>query len=199
MNPVIVPIVEGQGEVEAVPILLRRILHSWEAFACDIRRPIRVKRQRVVKPGELERVLELAAMQPGCRAVLLLLDAEEDCPAILGPALLERAQKARPDIPCRVVLAKAKYECWFVGSIESLRGQCGIRADAAAPDSPEEMKGAKAWLTQHMEHRRTYQEVDDQPPLTASFDIELAQRSCPSFDKLLRDLRDLQTLLSEEQ
>jgi hypothetical protein len=116
MTPLIVPIVEGQGEVEAVPILLRRVLHSQTAYSVDVRRPIRVKRNQVVKPGELERAIELAALQPNCRAILILLDADDDCPAVLGPELLLRAQAARPDVPCSVVLAKSEFEAWFVGS-----------------------------------------------------------------------------------
>ena len=188
MPSVIVPIVEGQSEVESVPLLLRRLIHGQAVFTIEIRRPIRVKRQRVVKPAELERAVELAAMQPNCRAILVLLDADDDCPALLGPDLLHRAQAVRSDLPCRVVLAKAELESWFVGSVESLRGCRGIGPEATSPEAPEEIRGAKGWLTRQMPVGRTYLEVDDQPALASRVDVEQARQRCDSFDKFVRDV-----------
>jgi len=188
MTSVIVPIVEGQSEVESVPLLLRRLIHGQAAFTIEIRRPIRVKRQRVVKAGELERAVELAAMQPDCRVIFVLLDADDDCPALLGPDLLRRAQAARSDVPCRVVLAKAELESWFVGSIESLRGCRGISPEATSPVAPEEIRGAKGWLTRQMPIGCTYLEVDDQPAMASRFDVEQARQKCGSFDKFVRDV-----------
>ena len=60
MNLAILPIVEGQSEVESVPILLRRICDQMQAFNIQIARPYRVKRNKVVKAGELERAIEQA-------------------------------------------------------------------------------------------------------------------------------------------
>ena len=54
--PKIVTIVEGHGEVEAVPILLRRIVEAVAPNAnVEVVPPIRVDRYKVVKPTELER------------------------------------------------------------------------------------------------------------------------------------------------
>lgn len=106
----IATIVEGHGEFYAVPILLRRIAES-RGHTVHVPRPIRVNRDKIVKPGELERAVELAARRVetnGC--ILILLDAEKDCPGILAPALLRRATKARPDRRIRVVLANPEYE-----------------------------------------------------------------------------------------
>ena len=57
----VVGIVEGHGEVEAVPILLRRLAIDWDstvAFRTPL--PIRIHRNKLVKFGELERAVELA-------------------------------------------------------------------------------------------------------------------------------------------
>ena len=62
----IASIVEGHGEVEALPILLRRIAKVvLPDSRISVPRPIRVKRQRVVKPGELEWYVQLAAVRAG--------------------------------------------------------------------------------------------------------------------------------------
>ena len=110
-------------------------------------RPIRVQRQRVLKAGELERALDLAARQAGTGGcVLILLDAETDCPRELAPNLLRRAREARGDRDIRVVLAKAEYEAWFLAAADSIAGQHGIRASTEPPDDAEAVTGAKGMV-----------------------------------------------------
>lgn len=189
----IVAIVEGHGEIDAVPILLGRIAEAV-APAADVAilPPIRVDRYGVVKQGELERAVELAARMTGTDgSILLLLDADDDCPAELGPALLERARAARPDRIVRVVLAKAEYEAWFLAATASIAGRCDIDEAAAQPDDPEGIRDAKGWLTARMPFGRSYRPTRDQANLTEHFDLEAARRAAPSFDKLWRDVRAL--------
>ena len=137
--PKIVTIVEGHGEVDAVPVLLRRIVEAVAPNAnVEVAPPIRVDRYKVVKPTELERAIELAArIANGDGYVLVLLDAEDDCPADLGPDLLRRASETRPDRAIRVVLAKREYEAWFVAAVTSIAGLAGIGEDALPPEDAE--------------------------------------------------------------
>ena len=92
-------IVEGHGEVNAFRVLVERVCTELDiAPPPEILPPIRVKRNQVVKPDELERHIELLGNRVGANgAILVLLDADDDCAARLGPALLERAIAARPD------------------------------------------------------------------------------------------------------
>ncbi len=182
-------IVEGDGEVAAVPIAIRRII-QWvdPSLIVNIHYPIRVSRPKLVKPGELERTVDFAARRAGkSGAVLIVLDSDDDCPASLGPELLGRARKARSDLPISVVLAKREFEGWFLASAESLRGLRGLAADLAPPPDPESIRGAKAWLTARMIAGRSYKETVDQPALAALFDLQQA-RTAPSFDKFFRDV-----------
>lgn len=191
----VIPIVEGHGEVEALPVLLRRILYQYHIYKnrIEVGKPIRRHRYEIVKEGKLEQAIELAALK-GCDAILVVLDANDDCPAKLGPKLLERARRARPDILAWVVIAKMEFESWFIGSIESLRGERGIAANAVAPEAPEEICGAKEWLSQWM--GQPYLEVDDQPALAARFDLDQVRVRCPSFDKFMRDVEELISVLT---
>lgn len=186
---VVVPIVEGHSEVESVPVLLRRLLYRSQVFEDQIKvdKPIRIHRYKVVKENRLERAIGLAALR-GCDAVLVLLDANGDCPAELGPDLLSRAQRNPYDVPVWIVIAKSEFESWFVGSIESLRGKRGIAVDAVSPEDPEAIRGAKEWLSQRMSSDQPYLEVDDQPALADQFDLDRAREQCPSFDKFVRDV-----------
>jgi len=191
MELAILPIVEGQSEVESVPILLRRICVQMQAYNIQIARPYRVKRNKVVKTGELERAITQGIRDRGnIGAILLLLDAEDDCPAVLSPVLSERCRQTT-HLPVAVVLATIEMEGWFIGGKESLRGVCGIKPDAVAPPNPESIRGAKERLSKNMDLGRRYLEVDDQPTLAAQVDFDLTKGRCPSFDKFLREVHNL--------
>ena len=181
-------IVEGFGEVEAVPILIRRIAASlYQELRISIPNPIRVPRNKVVKEDELERVVEVTARKiRGTGAIFVLLDSDDDCPARLGPELRHRALQTRGDMPIAVVLAKHEFESWFLAAANSLRGQRGLKDNIQPPENPETVRGAKGWLNRQMTSR-SYRETLDQPKLTARFDFDQARR-LDSFDKCYRDI-----------
>ena len=182
-------IVEGHGEVKAVPILIRRVAASLcPELPIGRLHPIRVSRSKVIQEGELERTVELAARKIGGQgAIFILLDSDDDCPARLGPELLCRALEVRGDLPIAVVLAKHEFEAWFLAAAESLRGHRGLKNDLQSTHNPEGIRGAKGWLRQRLESGETYRETLDQPALTASFDLDQA-RHADSFDKCYRDI-----------
>lgn len=187
----IATIVEGHGEVEAAPILLRRIAAEVFPGEVSIPTPIRAPRHKIVKQDELEKFVELAAGKAGVDGcILILLDADDDCPALLAPELLRRARAVSADRPVRVILAKAEYEAWFLAAAISIAGRRGIRKDAAPPSDPESIRGAKEQLRKLMPPGRRYRETIDQPALTEVFDLAAA-RAAPSFDKLWRDVSSL--------
>lgn len=181
-------IVEGKGEVEAVPILLRRIAAQVSPnFAVQALPPIRVQRTRILTDDQLERTVELAARKSGEQGrILILLDADDDCPKELAAEMLARAEAARQDRIIRVVLAKREYEAWFLAAVHSISGRLGIDETIAPPRQPESISGAKEWLSGRMPKGRAYSPTSDQPALTAVFDMDAA-RSASSFDKLWRD------------
>ena len=188
----VVSIVEGHGDVEAVRLLLRRIFHEYlNRTDVTILRSIRVPKTKLLKSGELERAVELAARQTqDGDAVLIIMDADDDCPAELAPQLLSRATEARADRHVRVVLANKEYEAWFIAAVASIAGHRGLRSDLSPPAAPETIRDAKGWLTQSSHFDKAYREPLDQPALTQIFDLHQA-RACPSFDKLCRDMTSL--------
>jgi len=194
-NPfVVIPVVEGHGEVQAVPILLRRLASR---IAPDrpvmVHHPVRGHRSKLARPEEARRYLDLAISklggQPG--AVLVLLDADDDCPAVLGPQLHEICRGLRPGVPVSVVLAVAEYEAWFVAAIDSLRGKRGLADDLEPPANPESIRDAKGWLQARRTDGLAYSATTDQPALTSAFDLDGARAGSRSFDKLWRDVERL--------
>ena len=199
MRPVrIASVVEGHGEVESVPILLRRYAFEWDpTVPFQALAPVRVPRGKLVKAGELERAVKLASYKAvGC-GVLVLIDADDDCPATLGPQLLDRARVILRNVI--VVVAKAEFESWFIASANSIAGLRGLREDLTTPADVENNRGAKSWLTDSMiDSRHAYSETLDQPALTASFDMHTARYSSDSFDKFCRALSELLSSLRDE-
>ena len=127
----------------------------------------------------------LAAVRAGDGGrIMIVLDANGDCPAEMAPIILKRARAARPDVHIEVVLAKREYEAWLISAIESITGFRGVHASASAPQDPESIGGAKEWLQNQM--RGSYRPTADQAALTARFDMTLARDRSPSFDKMWR-------------
>lgn len=192
MEVKIAPIVEGHGECEAVPILIRRIALTIDnGFVPKILNPQRVPVLRLIKSDELERSITLAANKlngEGGIVVIVDCDWKDACPKVDAPRLLERAKSTRSDVPISVVLAKMEFEAWFLAAAESLAGQNGLPHDLISPAKPEEIRGAKEWLSSQMNNPHGYIETQHQPSLTSAFDMKLARQRSPSFDKCFRDI-----------
>jgi len=182
---VIVAIVEGQGDAEGVPTLARRLVLAAGGFANF--RPHRVKRHKVVKPGELERVIEFAAMQEECDGILVVLDADDDCPVDLARDLLERAITVASHLPISVVIANREFEAWIIAGIEGTRGQRGIPTDAECPSDPDAGASPKGYLDRLMVGR-TYLETDDQAAFAERLNPSLARTRSRSFRKFEQEV-----------
>ena len=187
------PIVEGYGEVSAVPELLRRLLNESQTYELKIGRPIRRKRSELVQETPLRRAVRLSLLQPECSAVLILFDGDDDCPKEVAPMIQNWAVAEAGSVPCAVVMARREYEAWFLATLESLRGKCGIRPDASSHQDPEGPRGAKEVLEGYLFPGRTYSETADQVRLTAAFDMGQAFARCRSFRKMTKAFGELVT------
>jgi hypothetical protein len=185
----VVPIVEGDGEVAALPVLLRRI-DDWlsPAIPVEVAYPIRVRRDQFLQRRDVfEKQLRLAALkctQPGW--ILILLDADDDCPKALAEDIVLRARAIAPDRRISVVLANHEYEAWFLAAADSLSGKRGFTRPPGALPQAETVRGAKEWLSRHIPAGK-YREVSDQPAFSAMMDLQQAHDNSRSFRKLCSD------------
>ena len=185
-------IVEGHGEVQALPLLLRRIAAEVDpGVHLVVPPPYRVNRSGLLRPGTLEGVARIQGDRvTAAGGVLLLIDADDDCPAELGPELLARIMKAQPDLRAAMVLANREFEAWFLASAPSLAGHRELPEVLESPQDPEAIRAAKEWLGARRAGR-PYKETSDQAAFTAVFDMKAAREKAPSFDKLWREAERL--------
>lgn len=183
---IIQPIVEGQGDEAAVPLLLRRLRDEAQAWGLEFGRPHRKRRTQLVKKDTLQSAVKVAGLREDCVGIIVLFDADDDCPAELAPTLEQWAREAAGDIHCAVVMANREYEAWFLASIEALRGTAGILPGAASHPNPEIPRDAKGELELHMPLGASYSATVDQVKLTARLDLPNAYRRCRSFRKLVK-------------
>ncbi|MEY2585557.1 MAG: hypothetical protein QOD80_1583 [Verrucomicrobiota bacterium] len=189
----VAPIVEGHGEVDALPILLQRLLFDVrdDSFV-RINPALRIKVGSFLRDDDyFAKYVELAARKAKAHdggSILILLDSEDDCPAELGPDLARRAAAVRNDVPTVVALAHREYETWFLAAARSLRGIAGLATDLDPPADPEAIRDAKGWLSAQMPS--PYNEPNDQPAFTRQFSFDEA--ACvPSFARLRGKLQHL--------
>lgn len=200
----LVCVVEGDGEVEAIPLLVARMLRHFKRdrrLTVDPQRILNTRGGgRLTAPfdASLRRGVEFYARiaardNPG--AILVLIDAEDRCmtrPAgqeSLGPELLRRARSVTGEIPLGVVVANRMFESWFLADFHSLRSRRHLPANAslAAWRAPETLGGCKGWMESLL--GRKYNEPVDQPTFTRVVSLPLRpamQRRAPSYARLLR-------------
>lgn len=189
--PNVVPIVEGDGEVEALPILLRRLLDASHRWDIHIARPKNAHgKGNLTKENGLERFLRYAVKETDCGAVLVLLDADEECAKELAESLALRAAGEGLAHPVAIVAAVRHYENWFLASLETVApvlglGSFGSNIDLQFDAGNVEDESAKGWLDRHMAPGKAYKETVDQAPLTERLDLSQVQQKSRSFRRLV--------------
>ena len=196
--PKIVPIVEGDGEVEAVPILLRKLVAGMGRPEIGIsRHPLNAHSCRnLTKPGGLERFVQNAALRPDCGAILVLMDADKGCPLRIAQDFVSRINRLGTKHPVAVVIAKCEYEAWFLASLDSivgndLEGRAGLPIGTVySKHDVESLVGVKGWLSRAFPGSQRYKETLDQAPMTRLLKPELVAPRSRSFRRLAHALNE---------
>lgn len=195
MTPVIAPVVEGDGEEQAIRPLVQRIGYQRLGLHIDVAKAHRLPRGKMVKETELCRAVRLQSMavgsQPG--GVLVILDADDDCPVALR-ATMEGAL-TRSGLSAVVVAANREYEAWFLAGLPSLKGNDAVHNDAEFSGDPEKPRDAKGHLEACMNTR--YHERRHQPAFSALLDPDLTHPASRSFRRLCSAVRELTGVLDD--
>ena len=191
----IVAIVEGVGDKNAVPSLVRKILQE-QLDRYDIgtgKSKVANGRENLV--GKFEKFVEYA-MIDNPSAILVLVDADEDCPVELARDFVRRAAAMNAQVPIAIVCAKSEYEAWFICSLsdsagDGIRRNLGLPSSVVCPENAESIRDAKGWLTNRMPRNRRYSPRTDQDDLTHHIAIKLVREKSRSFRRLCDAVREL--------
>jgi hypothetical protein len=191
MNLKIICVVEGHGEVQALPVLIRRILQCANVqIGVDIPEPIRTKRDRFInKQDEYQKVLRLAAAKARGAPILILLDADDDCPVMLSRQIEENIRNTVGNINVGVVIANREFESWFLASVTTLVGQRKLEVNLTVPSYSEDIRNCKGWLSERMTYG--YREILDQAAFANSICPSLATMNSRSFEKFSKEVMRL--------
>lgn len=175
--PKIVPIVEGDGDVKAVPVLLRRILAHLERYDWGVAHAKKAGSLPVLTK-RLQEFLRYAQLEPDAGAVLILLDLDDGCPKSEAQRLAREIRRLSPQLPVAIVFAHREYETWFLASITSIVQHQLV----VPPGNVETIRGAKEKLEKYL---KSYKETVDQEKLSSRIDLYLAEKNSRSFRRLL--------------
>jgi hypothetical protein len=178
-------IVEGHGEVEALPILLRRMHELQKEYVyLEVKRPNRFPRASLLNDDKvLKKALQRSQIDAGNDGwILLLIDADDDCPKTLAETLLNKINKLITHTKISVVIANREYEAWFLAAAASLQGKRGFTMSPTETIEAEKPRDCKGWMGDHL--GRSYDPITDQPAFTQVMDLHQAHQNSRSFRKL---------------
>lgn len=190
------PIVEGHGEVPALPLLLRRIagerfgiwnpplLHPGRYAASQLLR--REKSVWVPGPGLVKAAGH--ARNEGATALLVLLDADDLCVKSASKSINPALADVTGFEASSIVFAVREYEAWLLASAETLQDGALIY-----PDDSERPRDAKGALERHLGLAFPYNEKTDQPAFSAKMNLSLCHERSRSFRKLAKEFKALLT------
>ena len=188
----IVPVVEGDGDAAALPELLVRILREkynrYDVFVAQGKTKVVKANGRQNLEKRLDKFLGHAQNKPRCGAVLILVDADIDCPVTLANQLSQRCDQISTKCPVQIVCAYRSYESWFLASLDTVKGRHGIPNTATLSDGPEAVPNPKQWLSNQMPYGQAYKETIHQASLSKVIDLDLAHQNSRSFRRLCHAL-----------
>lgn len=188
-------IAEGFGDVAALPPLIGRAAAEYDCLAYALKPVIRVGGcSNLLRVGQLERWLVLAAGRADADAVLVVLDVDEGCPVQIRDEFEKRtaAISGRLGKPVLFCLIKSEFETWFLSDIENLSSQDSEYewSDNIAVPNPERIRGAKEYINTLLTNT-TYKETRDQEILARMIDVRALFNSNRSFKRFVKCITGL--------
>lgn len=207
MTALIAPIVEGQTESTSLERILQRI---WQEILqrpnrLSVIQPNRGTRTQLIsnQSDDLARRIQQCQIQlqekhrrqpDASRSILLMLDADDDCPVQIASQLRDRMQRiARPEVLCLCVIPHRMFENWIVAGSSTLGNISGLPENLpsiADVTDVDQLRGVDWLETQIRLHRRggKYKKTVDAPVFVQRMSLSDCQQYSRSFRKLVSEL-----------
>jgi Domain of unknown function (DUF4276) len=189
----LLPIVEGDGDMQAVPPLMRRVLNDvlFRSDVTVLRAQKRGEWPRVKR--DFERVYRSARLEAA--PILWVVDFDgEDCrdSSVERKWLGEQARRIDSSGRVEVVFMIQEYESLFLSEPRALRQTFPeLRSDLAFPPNPEAIRNAKGWISTALPKGRAYKPTIDQARITARLDLDALRSTSESYRRFERAVQTL--------
>lgn len=171
--PSLLLVVEGHGEVEATPILVRRVLHerygiyNWD---CEVHRRGGIGHLSGNGWANFDRYL-LAAYKERLPILWLTDNDDGECASKLVHAFYERARIVGIQQPMGFCFWRREYESMFLYDPPAVARRFGLQSFAPRKN-PDDLRGVKEYVTKHLSRGQCYKETLDQSAITAVMDLQ---------------------------
>jgi len=193
-------VVEGKGEVKAAQTLIIRLWKDLKYPPLSWADPIRG--QNLLQKAGIARACSIVRSKSDADALLILRDADDDCPATSGPTTAQWVREENLHFPVGVVLLCREYETLFLPCLARMAGvplrddrgveRPGLLAGTTFGGEYESIRGVKEWLSKRYPGGRNYKPTLDQLPMTRLINFDdLRKSGLSSFGTLERALRFL--------
>lgn len=184
----ILPIVEGDGDLKAVPVLLRNLLNQHGFYGVQILSPH--------KRGELPKVaanfdnyFRMALKENAAVLWILDFDCEFcDCPYKEADKLYSRAHAIRSDWPFKIAFVVREFESLFLAERQAAINILNLPPATRFPEDPEALRDAKGWLSSALPKGVSYKPTTHQAKITAHLDLETLRGASANFRHLEKSL-----------
>jgi hypothetical protein len=179
-------IVEGAGDIRAVPRLIRETLHQHCIFDLSPapRPKSNVEIRKLARPGEFERYVEYGARDDG-DSVLFALDCEDFCPLEVCKAFTARIEAMRIQKKVGIVLFRSEFETLFLHCIDEIKARFEeyrwLPNLAPLTGDIEAIRDAKGSISRMMSSDRAYKETRDQEKFITGLDFTKLREKSRSF------------------
>lgn len=180
----ILPIVEGDGDLKAVPLLLRNLLAFHGLNETQVLPPH--------KRGELPKVaagfdnyFRMALKENA--AIILVLDFDCDycdCPFLEAEKLYQHAQSIRINWPFKIAFLVKEFECLFLAETQAATNVLSLHPGTEFPNTPEIIRDAKGWLSKALPKGSTYKPTVHQAKITAHLNFDKLRETSSDFRHL---------------
>lgn len=188
----LLPIVEGHGDIQAVPVLIRRILQHHNIFDVEVLNPHKRGDLSKIK-ANFDNCFKMAIKEKA--AIIWIIDfdcATCDCVASESSQLYQRANAIYAGWPFRVAFMVKEFETLFLSEPDATRSILKeIPKATTFPENPEAIRGAKEWLSKAMPSGYAYKETVHQVKLSAVIDLDCLRESSASYRHLEKSILSL--------
>jgi hypothetical protein len=178
----LLPIVEGDGDLRAVPVLIRRVLAEHGRDEVSVLSAQKRGEYAKLIPN-FERWFRSALKENAAVLWVLDFDCDEcDCAKREAKKLYQRAEAIYRGWPFKVAFMIQEFETLFLSDQKAARVALKeIGKNVAFPNDPEKIRGAKEWLSKALPKGTSYKPTVHQAKLASAVSLDVLRQRSPSF------------------